>query len=290
MQNYSARANSPRSNSPLACRHDPFCLGMCDWTECPCVLLTQPTNPTRPLLQESLPTNSLQESALLDEQPSTSKRFKFATEDKLAEMAKGFTPQNTSKATKWSLKVLEQWKTARNQQYPNETVPEDLLKSSDPQFLNTHLSRFAVEVRKVNGDKYPPSTIHQLLCGLLRHMRDTNPGCPNFLDKQDSRFKPLQGTLDFLHRSRYTDQEVQNDVSASKHPRKENKPQFAGNWSYSALREWCSRKNNTRAYRASFTRSTPCVRANQQHTAPSCVIGPVCPISLILCCKTALEH
>ncbi len=26
---------------------------------------------------------------------------------------------------------------------------------------------------------YPPSTIHQLLCGLLRHMRNTNPGCPN---------------------------------------------------------------------------------------------------------------
>ena len=27
-------------------------------------------------------------------------------------------------------------------------------------------------------------------------MRNINPGCPNFLDKKDSRFKPLHGTLD----------------------------------------------------------------------------------------------
>ena len=43
---------------------------------------------------------------------------------------------------------------------------------------------------------YPPKTIHQLLCGVLRHMRSTNPGCPNFLDKKDSRFKPLHGAMD----------------------------------------------------------------------------------------------
>ena len=62
--------------------------------------------------------------------------------------------------------------------------------------LNTHLPRFVVEVRKTNGAYYPPSTIHQLLRGLLRHMREQTSGCPNFLDKQDTRFQQLQGTLD----------------------------------------------------------------------------------------------
>ena len=70
-----------------------------------------------------------------------------------------------------------------------------MLTSCDPVLLNTHLARFAVEVRKTS---YPPSTVHQLLCGLLRHMRDHTPGCPNFLDKKDSRFRALQGTLDSL--------------------------------------------------------------------------------------------
>ena len=68
--------------------------------------------------------------------------------------------------------------------------------STDANILNTHLSRFVVETRKSNGEAYPPATLHQLLCGVLRHMRDCNPGCPNFLDKKDSRFKQLHGTLD----------------------------------------------------------------------------------------------
>ena len=56
----------------------------------------------------------------------------------------------------------------------------------------------ALETRKTNGQPYLPKTIHQLLCGLLRNMRDVNLGCPNFLDKKDSRFKTFHGTLD-LH-------------------------------------------------------------------------------------------
>ena len=38
----------------------------------------------------------------------------------------------------------------------------------------------------MNGEPYPPKTIHQVL---LRYMRDISPGCPNVLDKKDSRFK-----------------------------------------------------------------------------------------------------
>ena len=68
--------------------------------------------------------------------------------------------------------------------------------STDANVLNTHLSRFVTETRKSNGEPYPPATLHQLLYGVLRHMRDCNPGCPNFLDKKDSRFRQLQGTLD----------------------------------------------------------------------------------------------
>ena len=48
---------------------------------------------------------------------------------------------------------------------------------------------------------YPPSTLHQLLCGILRRMRELNPNCPTFLDKSDNRFRNLQGTLDsYFHK------------------------------------------------------------------------------------------
>jgi hypothetical protein len=83
-----------------------------------------------------------------------------------------------------------------NQSCPNDPVPDDFLQTTDPQTLNIHLARFIVETRKSNGDLYPPATLHQLLCRILPHMRSKNPGCPNFLDKKDSRFRLLHGTLD----------------------------------------------------------------------------------------------
>ena len=62
------------------------------------------------------------------------------------------------------------WKEARNEKYPENLVPEDLFSCSDPATLNTQLSRFVAETRKANGEPYPPKTVHQLLCGILRHM------------------------------------------------------------------------------------------------------------------------
>ena len=43
-----------------------------------------------------------------------------------------------------------------------------------------------------------PKTPHQLLCGVLRHMssRVVNPECLNFIEKKDSQFKSLHGTMD----------------------------------------------------------------------------------------------
>jgi len=103
------------------------------------------------------------------------------------------------------MKVFNLWSEERNKSRPQDPVPADLLSCNDPTLLSKHLSRFAVEVRKTNGEPYPPTTIHQLLCGLLRHMRETSPGCPNFLDKKDSRFKELHGTLDVHFHTLHSD-------------------------------------------------------------------------------------
>ena len=89
--------------------------------------------------------------------------------------------------------------------YPEEPVPEGLLSSSDAQVLSKHLARYVVETRRANGNLYPPSTLHSLMCGLLRHMRSINPECPNFLDKKDVRFQSLHKTLDALFNRLHSD-------------------------------------------------------------------------------------
>ena len=122
---------------------------------------------------------SLSPHPFIEQQPLTSstqplppsEHFQFADKKSLLELAKGYTPANTSRSTKWALKVFELWSQARNQHQPEADIPHDLLTKCDPAMLNTHVSRFVVEIRKTNGDYYPPATINQLLCGLLRNMR-----------------------------------------------------------------------------------------------------------------------
>ena len=88
------------------------------------------------------------------------------------------------------------WCRERNSKENLEPVPFDLFECSDPELLNKHFARFIVEVRKTNGENYPPATLYQLLSGLLRYMREVSPQCPNFLDKNDARFRKLHRTMD----------------------------------------------------------------------------------------------
>ena len=128
------------------------------------------------------------------ESASSTRFATFVSNHQLAALSKGVTPANTDNSTRWALSNSESWKQARNKKYPDDLIPEDLLTSNHPTLLNRHLSRFVLETRKSNGECDLPKTLHPLLCGILRHM-SINPGCPNFLEKKDSRFKELHGVM-----------------------------------------------------------------------------------------------
>lgn len=179
----------------MACPFDKFCLGMCDWTDCPGLAMMENT-PTVAQPQPSCSSHTSNPSSTLHHERQRERFTTFVNDDELAVLSKGVVPASTDKSTRWALANFSAWKKARNEKYPSNPVPENLFASTDPATLCTHLSRFVLETRKANGECYPPKTLHQLLCGLLRHMRETNPGCPNFLDKKDSRFKTLHGTMD----------------------------------------------------------------------------------------------
>ena len=93
------------------------------------------------------------------------------------------------KNTKWSVGVFNEWRCARNSDSSEEDkFPDDLLERAEVLALNFWLSRFVAEVRRSNSQPYPPKSIHQLLCGILRYIRSLDPACPNFLDRSDTRF------------------------------------------------------------------------------------------------------
>ena len=51
------------------------------------------------------------------------------------------------------------------------------------------MSRFVLEVRRQDGQHYPPNTLHQLCCGVMRYVREVKPDLDIFKDQQFSDFR-----------------------------------------------------------------------------------------------------
>ena len=75
-----------------------------------------------------------------------------------------------------------------------------LQKPYDCTAFSHWLALFVTEVRKADGGKYPPNSVYQILCGILRFMRKQDPFVPSFLDQKDGRFHELHGTCESVFR------------------------------------------------------------------------------------------
>lgn len=91
--------------------------------------------------------------------------------------------------TNWAGRVFYEWRSERISDVCDEECPDDLLESPSAEAINYWLSRFVVECRHRDGEHYPPTTLYQLLAGLLRYSRSKSKDCPNFLDKRILNFE-----------------------------------------------------------------------------------------------------
>ena len=129
----------------------------------------------------------------------SSEHFQFIDDDDFEKLKEGYKPVNTSKSTKWALRNFDAWRAVRTTSAKGK-CPDNLLNSTDPALLSHWLAKFAAETRSKEGKPYPPSTVYQLLTGILRAMRDSSDSAPNFSDKGDRRFQVLHKSLDKLFR------------------------------------------------------------------------------------------
>ena len=162
----------------------PFCLGLGpEWTAC-----CQKTGEF-----------ASEENEATTSESTNDKRFNsFPTDEEADKIAVGYVPRNTEKTTKWALRNFEEWREVRNRRFPSDQVRSDLLTNSsmESSTLFKWLSHFVVETRNGRGEEYTPATLNQLLASLLRHMRAHNNNAPNFMDKKNTEFQRLHGTLD----------------------------------------------------------------------------------------------
>ena len=90
------------------------------------------------------------------------------SEEEIAEARAKRIPLKTQQDTKYCMRLWEDWVDHRSSTTGKNIAP--LVQLSTPE-LQHWLTRFILEVRKKNGDEFPPNTLHHICCGIMRHLR-----------------------------------------------------------------------------------------------------------------------
>ena len=101
-------------------------------------------------------------------------------------------PAKTRQQTKWSLWMNWRMHHIRVSKMEGEGRLADL--SKDKAELAKWLSKFIVEIRRSDGKEYIGSTLHQILRGVQRHLREECSAEIDFFS--DPQFRFLKGVLD----------------------------------------------------------------------------------------------
>lgn len=132
--------------------------------------------------------------------PIYTRNISLVTDKELETRKESRIPENTKQSTTWAVHVWKDWAEERNVKAkalgPNEKLVNSDIVNITKAELNYWLAKFVVEIRKKEdkGEYYPPATLYQLCCGLLRYLR--NNGQPAINIFEDSCFKHFQDSID----------------------------------------------------------------------------------------------
>lgn len=109
-------------------------------------------------------------------------------------------PKSTRNANKWSIKIFQDWQAQRGNKDPkleqcSFSFEPDKIQNLDTNItdmshesLNFWLTKFIQEVCKGDGQRYPARTLHCIVCGIQRHLQESNGNMSIvLLDKNDRR-------------------------------------------------------------------------------------------------------
>ena len=105
-------------------------------------------------------------------------RFAIAKNSDDIEKAKQLgVPIKTEQATSWSVKAWQEWTMQRDKDgLEMHMLLSNNIEEMNNECLNFWMPRFILEIRKKNGDEYPPpNSLYQMVCGLQRQVQKTRP-------------------------------------------------------------------------------------------------------------------
>ena len=121
--------------------------------------LNSPTSMTQPITATSQSDHSIDDRSLSRfAKPKTEKELQYSKEN-----AEPITTKNTNK---WALSIWNEWLKNRIANYgEGPGVLPHLLPNKEA--LDQWMSKFLLEIRRLDGAEYPPNTIYQITCGIM---------------------------------------------------------------------------------------------------------------------------
>ena len=115
-------------------------------------------------------------------------RFGTITEEEIHDAIEKRVPANTKKSTGWGYSVWLEWCKARN-------IDQNIL-TMDEKKLNEVMARFVHEVRRKDGNEYPPSSLICIVSAVQRYLRENGRPAVCFYDDKNSTYDMLRKSLD----------------------------------------------------------------------------------------------
>lgn len=111
-------------------------------------------------------------------------------------------PERTKKQNRWAFNVWREWARKRNALEdsfigPYKGVPLDVGQAGEEE-LDYWLCKFVMEIRRKDGNPYPPHTLMQIVMGIQRYLRQ-QAGKPTIciLDRSNSTYSNFRSVLDY---------------------------------------------------------------------------------------------
>ena len=116
-------------------------------------------------------------------------------QDDLVKIVEDSVPKKTCQQTKWCVSTWEEWHTYRLSKAKCDAEKPPRLEEMSHQQLDYWISCFIMEAKKKDGSDYIGETLHNMVCGLQRHLRLVRPDFSvDFLS--GTEFRGLCGVLD----------------------------------------------------------------------------------------------
>ena len=147
----------------------------------------------------------------MEEKATTENRFaKPISEVHIQAKIGDAVPKSTKYKEKWAVNLFENWKQQRNEKECNTSGITDVkflhnsLEVMSDEELNRSLALLVCEVRKANGSKYPPNTLHGMAASIQHYLKGKKRVVRLF---NDDKFSFLTDALDAMMKESASEQQ-----------------------------------------------------------------------------------